>query len=139
MAEFIRSAAVAWPPDLLKRFVSAPLRANLRFGDAEILVQTNDSSILNALRECDGHSSVSHQHLVWTFVRDNSEAPLLQPAIIHHGQVTFVSMGPACLIAIDHETRELFGFLGMVVDDATFRRSVVPILRELIPRSLRSK
>lgn len=131
MAEIIRSAVYPEPPDLLKRFVPTPLRANLRFGDVEVLAQTNDSSILNVLRQYEDHRSAPHQPFVWTLVRDSVEALLLQPTLIHRGQVTFVNMGRACVIAIDHDTRELFGFLGTAVDEAAFAIDVLPLLREL--------
>jgi len=130
MAEFMQSGVPA-PPDLLKRFVPTPLCTRLRFGNTEILAQTHDSSILGVLHEYEGHLSGSHQRFVWTLVRDNVEAPLLQPTIIHHGHVTFVDMGPACLAAIDHETRELFAFLGANISVGTLRVDVLPLLFEL--------
>ena len=118
------------PPDLFKRFVPTPYCANLRLDHAEVLVQTNDSSILNFLREYETQSSGGRQ-FVWKVIRDNVRVPLLAPTVIYHEPVTFVSMGPSCLVAIDHETPELFAFLGTVIDDSDFRVRIFPLLREL--------
>jgi len=126
-----QTALCTEPPDLLKRFVPTPLCASLQFENALVHVQTNDLSILNVLREYETRSASRHPQFVWKLVRDDVQLPLKPATIIHHDPVTFASMGPACLVAVDHEKRELFAFLGITVDASTLRFHVLPLLHEL--------
>jgi hypothetical protein len=125
------------PPDLVKRFVPTPISANVQFAGVNAFVETNDPAILDGLREFEGRPSAPGKRFVCRFIRDeNVRAPLADPTVIHQDPVLFLSMGPSCLIAIDCETRELFGFLGSAVEPSEFRGAVLPLLRELMEHAV---
>jgi hypothetical protein len=119
-------------PDLLKRFAPTPLRATARLGPIQVAFETNDPSFLAAFSDFEGASSDTEATFVWKLVRD-SEVGVgpLEPILIVHAGVTALSMGPACLIAIDHDARELVGFIGSAVGQETFRRTILPLLQRL--------
>ncbi len=134
--ESTRTALCVEPPDLLKRFVPTPFRANLRMGSLDVVALTNDPAILRPLTKYQSHSRRVRGQFVWKLIRDDGvQEPLLEPTIVHERAVTFVSMGPACLMAVDYENRELFTFIGLSVDVSTFTVSVLPLMSELTQRS----
>lgn len=119
-------------PDLLKRFAPTPLRGRARFGSIEVALETNDPSFLDAFRESKGGSRDAEANFVWKLVRDQEvrDEPS-EPMLIRHGQVTALSLGPACLIAFDHEAGALVGFIGSAVSAETFRQTILPLLEQL--------
>jgi len=44
------------------------------------------------------------------------------------GTLTIVYMGTACLLGLDHQRRELLGFIGVEVGASTFQEYLLPIL-----------
>jgi hypothetical protein len=119
-------------PDLLKRFAPTPLRGRARFGSIEVALETNDPSFLDAFRELNGGSRNAEANFVWKLVRDHEvrDEPS-EPMLVHHGPVTALSMGPACLIAVDHGACELVGFIGSAVRAETFTQTILPLLEQL--------
>jgi hypothetical protein len=123
-------------PDLLRRFVPTPVKAAYRVGGVRVRVQTNDFALLQALPlDADpdaDHAQADRQGLEWTLIRDaDSNGPLERPMFMTTEALTVVVMGTACLVGLDHERRELFGFIGAEVDARIHQEFLVPILCEM--------
>ena len=123
-------------PDLLRRFIPTPVKAVYRVGGVRVRVHTNDSALLPALPfDADpdaDHTRADRQDLEWTLIRDaDSNGPLERPIFMKTEALTVVVMGTACLVGLDHERRELFGFIGAEVDARTHQEFLVPILCEM--------
>jgi hypothetical protein len=118
------------PLDLLRRFVQTPLKATYRVDGARLGVETNDLTLLPELPldpelagPCD---------LEWKLIRDADSPGLLAPPMfLTSPTLTVVTMGTACLLGLDHETRKLFGFIGMNIDTPTYHKYLVPFLRRM--------
>jgi hypothetical protein len=120
------------PLDPLRRFIPTPLRTQFRVGSTTVVVETNDFSLLPALPLAGPSSGLDLSSLAWKLVRDSDAHGLLQePVFLISGPLTIVGMGPACLLGMDHERRELLGFIGMDVDARTFQEFLVPFLCRL--------
>jgi hypothetical protein len=120
------------PLDPLRRFVPTPLRTRFRIGALTVLVETNDFSLLPALSLHTASDDSGSSTRTWKLVRDFDAHGLLQePLTLCTGQLTVVGMGPACVLGIDHERRELFCFIGRDVDTKTFQEYLVPFLCRL--------
>jgi hypothetical protein len=131
--EFPETEASPSPPDLLKRFVPTPFRADLQMGSTRVVVKTNDPAIPGLLRGFKARSRVRPlRRFRWKLVRDGDvRAPASRPILLRNGPVVVLSMGPACLIGVDYEKNELFAFLGCFARGDTFTASILPLLREL--------
>lgn len=121
------------PLDLLRRFVPTPLKAVYRIGAHRVTVQTNDIALFPALPlEVDTVLSDATD-LEWKLIRDSDIPGLLAPpAVLNCGALTIVEMGTACLVAFDHERKELLGFIGADVDGPTHQEFLVPFLCRMI-------
>ncbi len=120
------------PLDPLRRFISTPLRTQFRVGSTTVVVATNDFSLLPALPLAAPSGDLDSSTLHWKLVRDSDAHGLLQePLSLISGQLTIVGMGPACLLGVDRQRRELLGFIGMDVDARTFQEFLVPFLCRL--------
>ncbi len=125
------------PLDILLRFTPTPLRARFRIPAATLFVETNDFSLLPALPLETSSRRIPPASLNWKLVRDPDARGLLQnPVMQLTPQLTVVAMGVACLLAVDHERRELLCFLGPDVDPHTFQEFLVPLLCRLSTQSL---
>lgn len=117
------------PLDLLRRFIPTPLKAVYRIGEIRVVVETNDFSLLPTLPLDADLDEPQRLRLEWKLVRDaDSQAPLDAPVFLTSGALTVVGMGGACLLGVDHERRELFGFIGAGVDGSTYQEFLVPYL-----------
>jgi hypothetical protein len=135
--EFPRSGPKASPPDLLKRFVETPFRADFRVGSTRVIVKTNDPAIPDLLRDFETPSRIRPLRLFrWKLVLDGDvRATASEPMLLRSGPVVVVSMGPACLIGVDYEKNELFAFLGSAASGDEFMASVLRVLRELTEKA----
>lgn len=117
------------PLDVLRRFVHTPIRSRFRIGSTSIVVETNDFSLLPALplEESSGESHLPN--VEWKLVRDpDAPGPLQDPLSLSSEQITMVAMGPACVMGMDHQRRELLCFIGTDVDARAFQEWLVPFL-----------
>jgi hypothetical protein len=122
----------AEPPDLLRRFVPTSVKAVYRVGGVRVVVQTNDSTLLPALPLAQDHARDEEQNMAWTLIRDEDSHGLLEPPLLlKSGRLTVVMMGIACLMGLDHERRELIGFIGADIDLRTHQESLVPLLCQM--------
>jgi len=119
------------PLDLLRRFVPTPLKAEVRLGTANVVLETNDLSFLPSLSRLDAGESCA-ESCSWKIVRDvDARGMTGETTILMAGNVTVYSMGPACLIGADRERREILAFIGRDVDAHSFQQSIVPALCRL--------
>lgn len=120
------------PLDLLRRFVPTPLKAVYRIGSVQVIVRTNDITLLPTF-PLGAELDVSRgQHLRWKLIRDvDSPGFLDEPVFLTSGVLTIVEMGTACLLALDHERRELLGFIGADIDARTHQEFLVPFLCQM--------
>jgi hypothetical protein len=117
------------PLDLLRRFIPTPLKATYRVGTVRVTVQTNDFSLLPTLPSQPDPGISDDCNLEWKLVRDTGSSGLLEtPTFLTAGALTVVEMGPACLLGLDHERRELLGFIGADIDARTHQDFLVPFL-----------
>jgi hypothetical protein len=123
-------------PDLLRRFIPTPVKGVYLVGGVRVRVQTNDFALLpglplDAASDAD-HARADTQGLEWTLIRDADSSGLLErPMFMTAETLTVVVMGTACLVGLDHERRELFGFIGADIDIRTHQEFLVPILCEM--------
>jgi hypothetical protein len=125
----LESLAHGDPLDLLRRFIPTPLRAIYRIGFYRVMVQTNDFTLLPAL-PLEANPNMPAEHtLEWKLIRDIDSHELLEsPTLLTSSTLTVVAMGSACLLGLDHERRELFGFIGSGIDTRTHQEFIVPFL-----------
>jgi hypothetical protein len=117
------------PLDLLRRFVPTPLKAVYRIGPACVVVKTNDITLLPAFPLGADLEASEAEIFQWKLVRDlDSRGHLGETVFLTSGALTIVEMGTACLLAVDHERRELLGFVGADVDARTHQEFLVPFL-----------
>jgi len=119
-----------YPPDLLRRFVATPLTFLYRIGAFKVIVKTNDETLLPAFEA--SFESPGTNTFEWKLIRDSDSHGLLEPSMgITSGPLTFVGMGPACLIGVDRQRRELFAFIGRDIDRQTYKALLIPLFFEL--------
>jgi hypothetical protein len=117
------------PLDLLRRFVPTPLKAIYRIGSVQVIVRTNDITLLPAFPLGADLDVNGERNLEWRLIRDADSPGLLdEPVFLNSGVLTIVEMGTACLLALDHERRELLGFIGADIDARTHQEFLVPFL-----------
>jgi hypothetical protein len=120
------------PLDLLRRFVPTPLRTRFRVGRIAVWVDTNDFSLLPAIPLESASGDFGPDAFKWKLVRDSDVPGVLQePLVLVTGNLTIVAMGPPCLLALDHQRRELVCFIGADVDSKAFHEFLVPFLCRL--------
>jgi hypothetical protein len=117
------------PLDLLRRFIPTPFQGAYEIDGVRVNVQTNDLTLMPALRLIEGESVLQQSTFEWKLVRDeDSESVLDVPRTFTSGPVTFVEMGSACFFGLDQERRELLGFIGTRIDARTYQDFIVPLL-----------
>jgi hypothetical protein len=127
--EFTGPSNYTDPLDLLRRFVPTPLRTRFRVGRIAVRVNTNDFSLLPALPLESASEDFGPDTFNWKLVRDSDVSGILQePLVLLTGELTIVAMGPPCLLALDHQRRELVCFIGADVDSKSFQEFLVPFL-----------
>jgi hypothetical protein len=120
------------PLDLLRRFIPTPLRTRFRVGRISVRVDSNDFSLLPALPLESAPGDFGPDTFHWKLVRDSDVPGVLQePLLLLTGELTIVVMGPPCLLALDHQRRELVCFIGADVDAKSFQEFLVPFLCRL--------
>jgi hypothetical protein len=120
------------PLDLLRRFIPTPLKAFYDIGTVRVTLETNDIALLptRPLPTC--LHVPGQQRLQWRLVRDwDWPGPLEAPIFLTSGALMIVAMGPACLLGVDHQKRELLGFIGAAIDQRTHQEVVIPLLCRL--------
>jgi hypothetical protein len=125
------------PLDVLRRFVPTSHRARYRIRPIQVVVETNDFTLLPGLPLDEAEAERADGAFEWKLIRD-SEAlgPLAEPVFLTSGNLTMVYMGTACLLGLDHKRRELLGFIGLEVDPATFQEYLLPILCRMSTEAL---
>jgi hypothetical protein len=127
------------PLDVLRRFISTPLRTRFCFEEVGIIVETNDFTLLPALPFDTRPAVLDPSDFEWKLVRDLDAPGLLEePLILATGSLTVVGMGTACLLGLDHERRELLCFIGADVDARTFQEFLVPYFCRLTKDLIRN-
>lgn len=120
------------PLDLLRRFVPTPLRACFCAGTLRVTVETNDFALFPTFPFDSSGRKDARQSLHWKLVRDfDVTAPLEEPLFVNSAPIRAVLMGPACLLGVDLERRQLVGFVGSAVDARTYREFLLPLLLRL--------
>jgi len=120
------------PLDLLRRFIPTPLKAFYDIGTVRVTLETNDMALLptRPLPAC--LHVPGEQRLQWRLVRDwDWLGPLEAPIFLTSGALMIVAMGPACLLGVDHQKRELLGFIGAAIDQRTHQEVLIPLLCRL--------
>ncbi len=119
-------------PDLLRRFIPTPVKGKYCVGGLRLMVQTNDFTLLPALPFDPDHYGSGEQNLTWTLIRDADSHGLLEPALfVKSGSLTVVLLGTACVVGLDHERLELFGFIGADIDVRAHQEFLVPLLCQM--------
>jgi len=128
------------PLDPLRRFMATPLRTRFRVGTTRVMVQTNDFRLLPELPLDTGVDQAGNARFEWKLVRDHDAPGLLEETLLlTGGPLTIASMGPACLVGVDHERGELLAFIGYEVDSRVFQEVLVPFLGRLTTAAAESR
>lgn len=119
-------------PDLLKRFVPLPFEGAFAISDVDVWIKTNDPAILELLTPFLAQPRQNQTEFKWSLIRD-SEAPLEieRLTIVKCGRLAVANLGPACLIGVDYDRRELVAFLGLDPRASKLRDIVLPLLTTL--------
>jgi hypothetical protein len=121
------------PPDLLKRFVHTPFQGFLRIERAEILVQSNDPTMIDVPATPSNRTVLGANSWLWKLIYDSdAESELREATSILFGTRVVANMGSGCLVGLDRERSEVFAFLGITGENPTFREVVVPFLTKLM-------
>ena len=122
------------PPDLLRRFVATPLRTELLVGAQLVTLETNDPELLECLQDIALGSQVTRDGQVsCRLIRDHrSDVRPGAMQVVRACEVVVVTCGTAIILAADHGTREVLGFIGMGVSPDAVHAFVVPIVQELL-------
>jgi len=98
-------------------------------GSIQVVVETNDFTLLPGLPFDEAETERPGWTFEWKLVRDaEAVGTLEEPVSLTSGTLTMVYMGAGCLLGLDHERRELLGFIGVAVGASTFQEYLVPIL-----------
>ena len=125
------------PLEILRRFTPTPLKAMYRIGPDRVMVQTNDFALLPALPLEANLGGPGEQTLDWKLIRDpDLLTPLEVPMYLNLRALTVVEMGAACLLGLDHERRELLGFIGAAIDARTYQEFLVPFFCRMTKQAL---
>ncbi len=115
------------PLDLLRRFIPTPLRTRFRVGTTNVIVESNDFSLLPTLPLDEAPADLGPAEVEWKIIRDfEALGRLEEPLLLSNGSLTVIGMGTACLLGLDYERRELLCFIGADVDARTFQGFLVP-------------
>lgn len=119
------------PPDLLRRFVPTAHEACIRTGDLRIRMRTNDARLLRLADGADHKCGVSE--VEWTMVCDPEMSPELGDPVVLNGQtMSVLSFGRACYVAMDHEKKEITGFVSAGISDDDWTGVLLPALSEMV-------
>jgi hypothetical protein len=106
-------------------------------GPIQVVVETNDFTLLPGLPLDEAGADRADGTFEWKLVRDTEAVgPLAEPVSLTSGTLTMVYMGAACLLGLDHERRELLGFIGLEVGASTFQEYLLPILCRMSTEAL---
>jgi hypothetical protein len=120
------------PLDLLRRFIPTPFKGTYQVDLVCVTVQTNDLTLLPALLLTECMDLPQRQPVEWKLVRDQDSNGVLDlPRTFGSGPLTFVEMGTACFFGLDHERREILGFISTRIDARTYQDLIVPLLCQM--------
>lgn len=120
-------------PDLLQRFVPVPHACSLIAGDIHLQLETNDPSIVTAMRSVASPASKNEKaSYSWKLIRDN-KAPRgrREVTILTSGALSTLLLGAGTIIAIDRQRREVLGFIASDVSAQEFVTILLPLITEL--------
>jgi hypothetical protein len=122
-------------PDLLRRFVPAPHVCNLFAGGSCVRLETNDPSIVTAMRSVTAPSPNENGRVSysWKLIRDE-EGPSggREITILSSGPLSTLLLSMGTVIAIDRERREVLGFIAPDVSAEEFVSSWLPLITQLL-------
>jgi hypothetical protein len=121
------------PLDVLKRFMPAPLSARFFLHGAVTTVETNDRRLVDAFAHTESINRPAEvPGMRWKLLRDVDVVEELgEMTIFSNESLVVVSFGPACLIGVDLERKELLAFIGGAVTKDEYQNAVVPVLMRL--------
>jgi len=120
------------PPDLLRRFVSTPLKACYSYEGIHFTVETNDFTLLPELPLACNPEAARERGPRWKLVRDQDiRGPLGAPITLTSRRLTVVTIGTACLLGVDYDRQEALGFIGADVSPRAYKEYLVPFLCRL--------
>jgi hypothetical protein len=91
------------------------------------MVQTNDSAFLSVIPVDASLIQLDAPIFEWKLVRDDDvSGPLEELVLLASPTLTTAEMGPACLLAVDHQRRELLCFIGADIDARVFQEVLLP-------------
>ena len=124
---------LAGPRDALRGFTPAPFRARFRLGANRVMVHTNDFALLPALPLETDPVELDAPIFEWKVVRDDEASGLLEELHRQNPEpVAAAEMGPACLLSVDHQRRELLCVIGAEVDARVFQEVLLPFFCRLM-------
>jgi hypothetical protein len=127
-------------PDLLRRFVERPYAVGFGSGDAAVRIESNEFAIVSNMHSTMvSQSGFETEILNWRLIRDE-QAPCdgKELTILASGAVSTLLAGTGTIIAIDHERREVLGFIAANVSAEEFVTSLLPVILKLSCRSVAS-
>jgi hypothetical protein len=127
-------------PDLLRRFVETPYTESFMSGDTTIQVETNDPAMISGMRYAlSSQSGFETDLLAWKLVRDEA-APSVgkELTVLRSGPLSILRLGMGTLVAVDHERREVMGFIAPDLSAEEFATVLLPEIGRLRPPNPRT-
>jgi hypothetical protein len=114
-------------PDLLRRFTETPHAFCTEEGDNSLRVETNDPAILVEFVSQIERFPRSYS---WKIIRDDTMSTSRQAMALSFGPLTAVLLGAETLVIVDHERREVLGFLAADVSLREALHCLTPIFSD---------
>ena len=124
-------------PDLLRRFVPAPHVCNVPAGESYLRLETNDPSIVTAMRGVASPSDDKGRAFYsWRLIRDD-QTPRggRKVTILTSGALSTLLLGVGTIVAVDRQQREVLGFIASDVSDQEFVTILLPLITKLSTES----
>ncbi len=95
-------------------------------------IKTNEERLLALTGTVDAEH-VDLARMTWTIIADAEMSPELgDPLVLDGGPVSFLSFGQRCRIAVDHEQKEITGFVSARISDAEWSGVIVATVLAVI-------
>lgn len=122
-------------PDLLHRFLHAPLKGEFQIANCRICLRSNDESCLRMLQQYRAKESDAAPDFEGRlFFDENLPADISDPIVLEDEVVTLLSLGRGCFVVLHRLRKEFFGFISSGLSPGMVTDAVVPAIKALFIR-----
>ncbi len=130
---------LAESPDLLRRFLNAPLMRDFEIANRRICLRSNDENCLQILQEYEVEKKDTAPEFEGTLLLDKDlPGDISSPLFLENESVVLLSFGRGCFVVLHRFRKELFGFISPNIGPDILAGTVVPAIAELLSREATS-